>query len=405
MFEQISACLAIACPLVLILFSSCAGIPDFEETKELLGEHTELVILRDTEGGGQVLVAPGYAARVMVSTWGGGDAPRLGWVNEDVVTGDSVNPAFVNYGGADRLWLSPEGGQFALFFKKGDPFDLDHWQTPAAFNNEPYDILEQDAESVLMARDMELENYSGTPFAFRVEREVRLVKRRDLASRYKANVPDSVRFVGFATGNRLINKSTSKMTKKTGLVSIWILGQFDASPRTWTFLPFKSDGEGGTGAYVKDDYFGKVPPERLVVDRGASCAFFKCDGSRRTKVGLSRTRTRNMAGSMDFDRNILTIVSFNLPRRNDYADNSWKIQADPFGGDVINSYNNGLENEEGAVAESFYELETLSPVKPLWPGNELEHVSTTLHFGGTLEELNAISRELLGVDLNRAKLK
>ena len=43
--------------------------------------------------------------------------------------------------GEDRFWLGPEGGQFALFFKKGDPFDLDHWQTPAMMDTEPFEDI------------------------------------------------------------------------------------------------------------------------------------------------------------------------------------------------------------------------------------------------------------------------
>ena len=38
------------------------------------------------------------------------------------------------FGGEDRFWLGPEGGQFALYFKARDPFDFDHWQVPAAFD-------------------------------------------------------------------------------------------------------------------------------------------------------------------------------------------------------------------------------------------------------------------------------
>jgi hypothetical protein len=30
-------------------------------------------------------------------------------------------------GGEDRFWLGPEGGQYALYFNAGDPFDLDHY--------------------------------------------------------------------------------------------------------------------------------------------------------------------------------------------------------------------------------------------------------------------------------------
>ena len=106
---------------------------------------------------------------------------------------------------------------------------------------------------------------------------------------------------------------------------------------------------------------------------------------------------------MDFDRNILTIVTFNLPRKGLWAGNAWEIQKEPFKGDVVNSYNNGIEGKDADVPECFYELETLSPVKELEPGHRIEHVSTVLHFGGAFEDLNAISRALLGVDIARVR--
>ena len=31
---------------------------------------------------------------------------------------------------SSRFWLGPEGGQYSLYFKPGDPFDLAHWQVP-----------------------------------------------------------------------------------------------------------------------------------------------------------------------------------------------------------------------------------------------------------------------------------
>jgi len=92
-------------------------------------------------------------------------------------------------------------------------------------------------------------------------------------------------------------------------------------------------------------------------------------------------------------------MTFNLPREGSYADNSWKIQEKPFAGDVVNSYNNGVEGRDADVSECFYELETLSPVKELSPGHRLEHINTTMHFCGPLEDLDTISQALLGVDL------
>ena len=36
------------------------------------------------------------------------------------------------FGGEDRFWLGPEGGQFSIFFKKDDPFDLEQLVHAAA---------------------------------------------------------------------------------------------------------------------------------------------------------------------------------------------------------------------------------------------------------------------------------
>ena len=42
------------------------------------------------------------------------------------------NSHFNNYGGEERFWLGPEGGQFSLWFAPGAKQDLDHWLTPPA---------------------------------------------------------------------------------------------------------------------------------------------------------------------------------------------------------------------------------------------------------------------------------
>jgi len=70
----------------------------------------------------------------------------------------------------------------------------------------------------------------------------------------------------------------------------------------------------------------------------------------------------------------------------------------------VNSYNNGLEGRDADVPDKFYEIETLSPVKELSPGGKIVHRSTTLHFGGSFDDLNAVSRKILGVDLTEVPL-
>ena len=51
------------------------------------------------------------------------------------------------FGGEDRFWLGPEGGQYSLYFRGGDPFDLDHWQVPEAIDWGGWDVTERAAAS------------------------------------------------------------------------------------------------------------------------------------------------------------------------------------------------------------------------------------------------------------------
>ena len=46
------------------------------------------------------------------------------------------------YGGENRLWLGPEGGRFSLFFPKGAKMEFANWKTPAAFDREPWRVME-----------------------------------------------------------------------------------------------------------------------------------------------------------------------------------------------------------------------------------------------------------------------
>ena len=53
-----------------------------------------------------------------------------------------------------------------------------------------------------------------------------------------------------------------------------------------------------------------------------------------------------------------------------------KEQPHPYGGDAFFSYNNGVADREGDVAEApFFELESASPEQPLGPGESVRHRS------------------------------
>ena len=72
--------------------------------------------------------------------------------------------------------------------------------------------------------------------------------------------------VAFESKNRLTNTGDSNWVKETGLLSVWILGQFNPSPETTVIVPYRGAADDPSlGPVVNDAYFGKVPSDRLVV--------------------------------------------------------------------------------------------------------------------------------------------
>lgn len=369
----------------------------FDSSLGMLSVHTSAVILQDPAGQSRVAVAPEFAGRVMFSTYGGESGPALGWMNREVVAGKR-DPAFVNFGGAERIWLSPEGGQYSTFFRPGAAFEFKNWRVPSCFNDEAFKVVSSSMDSVTLRKDLKVRNYLGNALSLKLDRKVGLVKPEDLEKLAGCALPEGVRFVGYRSDNALTNVGPEVMTSDTGLVSLWVLCMFVPSKNTLAIVPVKADA---SGPIVIDDYFGKIPPARLTYSKTQSCVIFKVDGKERGKIGLPAERARDVVASMDFDQGILTIVKFSLPDKGRYLRNTWEKHKNPFGGDVVNSYNDGPPGPGLPPLGGFYELENLSPARELKPGAKLEHWSAVLHFHGPIEKLNEVSTTALGVDLTK----
>lgn len=102
----------------------------FGDDLAFLQQHGSVVVLRDQAGQAQVIVSPEYQGRVMTSTAGGSAGASFGWINRAFIAERKRVPHMNVFGGEDRFWVGPEGGQFALYFAPGDPLDFAHWQVP-----------------------------------------------------------------------------------------------------------------------------------------------------------------------------------------------------------------------------------------------------------------------------------
>lgn len=364
--------------------------------------HKDLVLLSDESGEAQVIVLPAYQGRVMTSTAGGPAGASFGWINHDLIASGKPAEHINVFGGEERFWLGPEGGQFSVFFKKGAPFNFDNWFVPKQLDTEPFRLTGATKTEARFEQDIRLENYSGTAFDLSVQRDIRLLGKNKIDSLLGMTLPAAVESVGFESENTLKNTGTQTWDKKTGLLSIWILSMLNAAPGTTVAIPYKQGGDKTLGKIVTDDYFGKVPAERLHVGNGL--ILFRADGQKRSKIGVSPLRAMPLAASWDADNGVLTIAQFSLPvGATDYVNSLWEIQKEPFRGDAVNAYNDG-PNDTGKQLGAFYELESSSPAAALKPGESTTHLHRTIHLKGPAADLEAVARKVLGVGLAEIRL-
>jgi hypothetical protein len=362
--------------------------------RDFLKKHSKIIEIRNANSA--ITIVPSWQARVMTSTAEGDHGFSFGWINRNLIASGKLVPHINPFGGEERLWLGPEGGQFSIFFSKGKSFVYDNWQTPAFLDTTPFQLISSTDSSALFGNDITTENYSGTVLKLRIEREITLLSEKEIHNLIPLDLK-SIKCVVYRSDNKLINKGDVKWERKTGLLSIWMLGMFNPSPSVIIVIPVKPGDEQIIGPKVNDNYFGKISGDRLKVS--GDHIFFKADGKSRGKIGIPPLRATGVMGSYDSDNRILTLLICRLrDGKKDYVNSSWQIQENPFSGDALNSYNDG-PLADGSQMGPFYELETSSPAADLKPGESLSHIQYTLHLTGEAQELDKVARKVLGVSL------
>ena len=344
----------------------------------------------EAKSGARVALSAKYQGRVMTSAVEQGGT-SFGWINRDFINAGKTGTQFDNYGGEDRFWLGPEGGQFGLYFPPGKPFAFDTWQVPAALQEGAWDMPEATPARAVFKKTMTVTNWSGTAFTIEIARTVRLV-----------DVPaeGDVRAVAYETVNKITNKGKDAWKRDTGLPSIWILAMFAPSPDAHVIVPFENGPALKGTPIVNDAYFGKVPSERLVVHEDKGFMVFTADGKERGKIGVGPARAKPMLGSYSARAKLLTVVQYDKPKASaPYVNSMWEKQKAPYAGDVVNSYNDGSPGPGKPPLGGFYEIESSSPAAELAPGQSLVHTHRTFHMVGEPAGLEPLAKKMLGVSL------
>lgn len=369
---------------------------NFGEDVAFLQKHLQnVVVLQSSQDSSRVVVTGDYQARVMTSTAGGNAGKSFGWLNYGLIASGKLGPHINAFGGEERFWLGPEGGQYSLFFPPGKPFDFDNWQTPGLIDTAHYAVHSQSAGEVTYRYAGSIQNYSGATFRLGITRTIRLLDNAAVASRINAALPEGVKSVAYETENVLTNTGDSAWQEERGLISIWLLGMFKPSPQTAVVAPFKNIPD--ARKFITDDYFGKIPPQNLLVKD--SLLLFRADGKARGKLGLSPLVAKSGAGSIDLDNNTLTVLFYDVVPDGRYVNSKWELQKEPFKGDAVNCYNDG-PLADGSQMGPFYEVESSSDARALKPGESLTYRQVTMHFEGSREALQTLATQLWQLPIN-----
>ncbi len=398
-------------PATLILTQGAIPAATYQDDLALLKRHTGIIEL--VSGDARVAIAPAWQGRVMTSTATGPEGAGFGWINPEVIE-QGIQPESERsglakhihvFGGEERLWFGPEGGPFALFFPPKVEQTFENWKTPAAIDTEPFEVSgTPTGKSADFTRSFRLQNRAGSSFDMQVKRSITLTPPEKLAKILGTEIPDAVQAVAYTTENTVRNTGEKPWTRETGAPSIWLLGMFNPTPETTIVIPFQSGDPATQGPIANTGYFGEIPHNRIQF--AGSVLFYKGDGKERGKIGIPPKRSKGIAGSWQADSGTLTLTVIQ-PSENPaaaswpYVDSQWKEDVDPFGGDVINSYNDGPPEPGAKPLGPFYELESSSPALFLKPGESHTHThtQTTIHLTGSRDALDPIANHRLGASL------
>ncbi len=353
---------------------------------------SSLVVLEN--GHSKIIVSPKYQGKVFTSTATGDSGTSFGWVHYKAF--EETNAHINAYGGENRVWIGPEGGKFSVFFPKDSAMVFENWKTPTAFDTEPWNMESKDSVSISLQKNTKLINYEGTILSLSVTRKIKILDGKEIKTTLGLDSTISLQMVGYTTENMLTNDGEKAWTKNTGAPCIWILDMFPPSDKTIIVIPYKDTAL----RPATTDYFGEISGDRISYKYNT--VFFKADGKSRGKLGIHPGSAKNIAGSWDEDKKILTITMFDVDNNAKYLNQEWNTIKPPFSGDAVNAYNDGPLASGGQLGP-FYELESVSPAAFLKPHTSLTHYHSVFHFTGDENTLNTVAQKTLGVTLDQIK--
>jgi len=337
-------------------------------------------------GDAMIAVSGTYQGRIFTSSAKGKTGKSYGWVNWDLIAKGEHARAMAGLGGESRLWFAPEWGKYSLCFEAGKEQIDANLRRPQDSNTKQFAPIKRTKNSLTYGGKMQFKNDHDFVFDLEVERTISLLSKAAIEKNLALPLSDKTAFVGFSAETVIENSGTKAFQKETGLIAIWELGCMLTSPDNVIILPLSQATDSIT------EYFTPTEDNMQIKDK---VVYYKGDAQWLNKIGILPQYCENVMGSYSPANQQLNIVTFTFDKEGVFVNSLPKSDA-PYKGDVINIFN-GEQSDKFNLP--FYEFESISSAKELQPKEQIVHQQTTYHFEGTLEELDKIAQQVLGLSL------
>ena len=415
--QKTRTCLKTSCLVFVMVMVSCVSLAAEEPPKnqfttrrkvrdvvKLLvdaGHHP--VVLCGSDSKKIVVVAPSLVGRVICTGSGGLHGTTDSYISEDQIakgfTKSLPGAKWASFGGEERVWLAPEGGEYALFFSKGKPQTQENYTVPESLNSTKFQVTEisADGKSVTFTAGMSLVNFIGSRFDLEVSRTISLVESCPYVQEFKGKID----FVGFESHTYIKNIGKKPWTKKTGAMSIWTIGQFLAKDNSVVIMPYRCGSNEVLGAPVSTEYFrlltldGNPTPRRFWTVEN-NVVLLKASGVVQTKLELMAKRSLGRIAAIDLKGFVMNILDFDFYPELEYvASYPLPYDGNPYVGGAASTF---VLSKLHPVSPS-YELECCSPALFLQPGEKFGHVARTYRLRSDKNSLITICKRYFNADI------
>lgn len=380
----------------LLLIALCIICSACSPTKEKPTINDDIQFLKHVPGfhvlknkNARLLVSSSYQGRVFAASANGDNGESIGWYNKTAIEQMENNPKLNTCGGLSRFMFGPEIGKYAIFFDPNTEQTADNIRVSPQLNTRFFKLHSSTKNSITCGNTMQIRNANSTIFDLDIKRIINLKSTEEIENELDIKIDKSVQPIAFSAETSIKNTGQDQWTKESGLLSIWELSCLSPSSNTLVIIPLAKEAKKIT------EYFTPLGEERISINK--QTVIYKADAQYMNKIGVQPELCKNVFGSYDPEQQLLTIVKYTFNKDGTFVNSLWGHQK-PYNGDVINVFN-GEVNSELDRNWPFYELETSSCAKELMPGESMQHTQTLYHFKGTLNQLNKISLQVLGVDL------